>query len=334
MNFFTRKTKNTGNKGYLKSLKRGFDDKPIQCSMYVTDQCNLDCHYCTEYDNSRPHPAVSEVKKWVEHIYNLGVVRVAFVGGEPLKHPDIVEIVAYAKSLGLATSLTTNGFLLTKSLIGQFEQAGLDVIQISIDRMTPSDITKKSIKSVAGKITLLQNSKIKFHITGVICDDTIEESRQVLNYGLERSIPTEVRLVHSDPDDNMRVEPASKAQQRDLLLSMKSRKRKGEKIHSTDMIMDYQIDLIEGNVTEDKWICSAGYKLFFVSAQGKFMECSMRPTQRDILSMTLEDLKSYHRKKSCQKGCGVYCAVSTSLYAQNPILFLAKEVRSRLLRVF
>lgn len=326
--------KSTGNKGYLKSLKRGFDGKPMQCSMYVTDQCNLDCHYCTEYDNSKPHPELQEVKKWLDHIYKLGVVRVALVGGEPLMHPEIVDIVAHAKSIGLATSLTTNGFLLTKSLIEKFEIAGLDVIQISVDRMTASEITKKSIKSVAGKITLLQNSSITFHITGVICEDTVEQSHQVLDYGLERSVPTEVRLVHSDPDGHMRVEPASKQAQKDLLLSMKDRKSKGEKIHSTNMIMDYQIDLIDGNATEDKWTCAAGYKLFFVSASGKFMECSMRPTDRDLLSMTLEDLKSYYHRKAYQKGCGVYSAVSTSLYIKNPFLFLGRELRSRFLRLF
>ncbi|MFQ5560904.1 MAG: radical SAM protein, partial [Nitrospinota bacterium] len=311
------------------SLKRGFDSKPMQCSMYVTDHCNLDCRYCTEYDNSRPQPDVVEVKKWVKHVRQLGVTRVAFVGGEPLMHPGIVEIVGYANSLGLATSLTTNGFLLTETLVADFEEAGLDVIQISVDRMTPSRVTKKSVKSVEKKIGFLQNSKIKFHITGVICEDTFEESKEVLDYGLARSISTEVRIVHSDPDHTMRVEPASKQKQKELLLSMKERKRNGEKIHSSEMALEYQLDLINGDDTENRWVCATGYKLFFVSASGKFMECSMRPPERDILSMTLGDLKAYHRKKPCQRGCGVYCAVSTSLYLKKPFLFLGKEAISR-----
>jgi len=37
---------------YAQALLRAFDDRPMQCSLYVTDQCNLDCGYCTEYDNS------------------------------------------------------------------------------------------------------------------------------------------------------------------------------------------------------------------------------------------------------------------------------------------
>ena len=101
----------------LESAKRLRDRKPLQCSLYVTDQCNLDCAYCTEYDNSRPHPSIDDLKKWVRKIRELGTMRIALVGGEPLVHPDIVELVRYCRELGFATSLTTNGFLLTRKLI-------------------------------------------------------------------------------------------------------------------------------------------------------------------------------------------------------------------------
>jgi MoaA/NifB/PqqE/SkfB family radical SAM enzyme len=103
----------------LESGKRLFDRKPLQCSLYVTDRCNLDCAYCTEYDNSRPHPGIHDLKKWVRKIRELGTMRIALVGGEPLTHPDIVELVRYCRELGFATSLTTNGFLLTRSLVRQ-----------------------------------------------------------------------------------------------------------------------------------------------------------------------------------------------------------------------
>src|SRR5438445_644732 len=49
----------------LESGKRLIDRKPLQCSLYVTDRCNLDCAYCTEYDNSRPHPSLDDLKKWI-----------------------------------------------------------------------------------------------------------------------------------------------------------------------------------------------------------------------------------------------------------------------------
>src|ERR1700756_5423857 len=190
----------------LESGKRLFDRKPLQCSLYVTDRCNLDCAYCTEYDNSRPHPSLDDLKKWIRKIRELGTMRIALVGGEPLVHPGIVEIVGYCRELGFATSLTTNGFLLTREKVKQLEEAGLQVMQISVDRMTPSAITKKTFKTILPKLEYFKDSKISLHITGVICQDTLPEAQAVLDTGLSRGIPTEVRLVHADPSRRFRVD--------------------------------------------------------------------------------------------------------------------------------
>jgi len=315
----------------FESGKRLLDRKPLQCSLYVTDRCNLDCAYCTEYNNSRPHPTLENLKTWIRKIRDLGTMRIALVGGEPLLHPDIVEIVRYCRKLGFATSLTTNGFLLTRKLVVALEDAGLQVLQISVDRMTPSAITKKSFRTILPKLDYFRDSKISLHITGVICQDTLADSRAVLETGLSRGIPTEVRLVHADPLSRFRVERGSREELEEFVDSMIERKRRGEKIHTSEAILNYQRSLLRGEHVE--WTCMAGYKLFFVSAQGKFWICSMVHTDKDIMDVTLEDLYANYRKKSCQQGCGVYCAVSTSLLVKKPAAVLGKEIVARARRI-
>jgi MoaA/NifB/PqqE/SkfB family radical SAM enzyme len=315
----------------LESGKRLFDRRPLQCSLYVTDRCNLDCAYCTEYDNSRPHPSLADLKKWIRKIRELGTMRIALVGGEPLSHPDIVELVRYCRGLGFATSLTTNGFLLTQKLVAQLENAGLQVMQVSVDRMTPSAITKKSFKTILPKLDYFRDSKISLHITGVICADTLPEAQAVLETGLSRGIPTEVRLVHADPLNRFRVDRGQREELERFIDSMIERKRRGEKIHTSEAILNYQRSLLRGEHVE--WTCMAGYKLFFVSAQGKFWICSMVHTDKHIMDVTLDDLYANYRKKSCQEGCGVYCAVSASLLVQKPLTVLGKEIVARAKRL-
>jgi MoaA/NifB/PqqE/SkfB family radical SAM enzyme len=315
----------------LESGKRLLDRKPLQCSLYVTDRCNLDCAYCTEYDNSRPHPSLDDLKKWIRRIRELGTMRIALVGGEPLVHPNIVEIVRYCRELGFATSLTTNGFLLTRKLVAELEDAGLQVMQISVDRMTPSPITKKSFKTILPKLDYFRDSKISLHITGVICADTLPEAQAVLETGLSRGIPTEVRLVHADPLNRFRVDRGPREELERFIDSMIERKRRGEKIHTSEAILKYQRSLLRGEHVE--WTCMAGYKLFFVSAQGKFWICSMVYTDKHIMDVTLDDLYANYRKKSCQEGCGVYCAVSASLLVEKPIAVLGREIVARAKRV-
>jgi MoaA/NifB/PqqE/SkfB family radical SAM enzyme len=320
-------------RGYptLRSVKRLFDSKPLQCSLYVTDHCNLDCAYCTEYDNSKPQPSLDDLTKWLTRIRDLGTVRVALVGGEPLMHPDIVSVVRTARQLGLATSLTTNGFLLTRPLVKDLEGAGLQVMQISVDRMTSSAITRKSFKTVLPKLEMLADSRMNVHITGVLCDDTMGESRAVLQTGLDRGIPTEVRLVHADAHHRFRVPPGERERLETFLLWMREAKAAGVKIHTTDAILDYQLGLVRGEHVD--WLCTAGFKIFFVSAQGKFWLCSMRHTDQHILDVTSEDLLANNEAKACQDGCGVYCCVNTSLLYEHPVRMIGREARLRLKRI-
>ena len=39
--------------GLLRSLPRAVDRRPIWAQLNVTWRCNLDCAYCTEYDNDK-----------------------------------------------------------------------------------------------------------------------------------------------------------------------------------------------------------------------------------------------------------------------------------------
>jgi adenine C2-methylase RlmN of 23S rRNA A2503 and tRNA A37 len=165
----------------------------------------------------------------------------------------------------------------------------------------------------------------------VICADTLPESRAVLETGLSRGIPTEVRLVHADPLNRFRVDRGPREELERFIDSMIERKRRGEKIHTSEAILKYQRSLLRGERVE--WTCMAGYKLFFVSAQGKFWICSMVHTDKHIMDVTLDDLYANYRKKSCQEGCGVYCAVSASLLVEKPIAVLGKEIVARAKRL-
>jgi len=56
-------------------------------------------------------------------------------------------------------------------------------------------------------------------------------------------------------------------------------------------------------------------------------------TDKHIMDVTLDDLYANYRKKSCQKGCGVYCAVSASLLVEKPAQVLGREIVARAKRI-
>jgi MoaA/NifB/PqqE/SkfB family radical SAM enzyme len=252
----------------LQQAIRIFDTKPWAAHLYVTEQCNLDCHYCNEFNNSIPHPALADLKKWMDHIRQLGVARLGLQGGEPLKHPDIVEVVRYAKSLGFCkVSMSTNGFLLTRELIARLEAAGLDSIHISVDRMTPIASTRKSMKSILHKLSWFKNSKIKLNVSGVLFKETLDEMGQVVDTCLDLDVAVQARAVHDDlvHDRALRDPNASEPLLR-FIEQQETLKRSGEKIHTSWNLFNYQKKMLRREPVE--WTCVSGYKYFFVSSTG------------------------------------------------------------------
>lgn len=56
--------------------------------------------------------------------------------GEPLLHPQLHQMIAYAHGLKLYTMLSTNGQLLTEEVVRRITDAGLDRIIVSVDGLT------------------------------------------------------------------------------------------------------------------------------------------------------------------------------------------------------
>lgn len=321
----------------IESITRALDRKPWVAHLYVTDQCNLDCHYCNEYDNSVPHPPTADLKCWMDKIRQLGVARLGLQGGEPLKHPDIAELVRYAKSLGFyKVSMSSNAFLLTPELLRDLENAGLDSFHISVDRMTPVASTRKSMKSVLHKFEWFDKSAIKLNVSGVLFRDSLDEAGTVIDTCLDRGIGVHARAVHDDLIQNRTLRDAdSTAPILRLVEQQETLKRNGAKIHTNWNLFRYQKAMLRGEPVE--WTCTAGYKYFYVSARGKFWLCNQVRTEKHILDITPEDLLAYNKKKSCQADCGVYCIVDTSHKVNHPLRYLARDavgaLRSRLARL-
>jgi len=90
----------------------------LLCNYYVTYRCNAYCEFCNFADhkkyNRTPFARFEDYKSNVEQISKLGVKFIDLTGGEPLLHPRIAEMSAFAKKVKMQTSITTNGLLYPK----------------------------------------------------------------------------------------------------------------------------------------------------------------------------------------------------------------------------
>ena len=121
MSRFLRKTRVlsnlVANVAYAKILKKR---RPIFLGLYITNTCNLRCSYCfhnveDRYDDkSRPDPKTLEIFRQVDEMYDLGTRWIFLLGGEPIVHKDIGNIVKYITDKGILLHIFTNGIMVPK----------------------------------------------------------------------------------------------------------------------------------------------------------------------------------------------------------------------------
>ncbi|MDA8085515.1 MAG: GTP 3',8-cyclase MoaA [Nitrospiraceae bacterium] len=106
----------------------------------ITDRCNLKCIYCIPDEGIRHFDAAemltaSEIVRFVRIACRRGVSKLRITGGEPLLHPNILDLVREIKKAGIKElALTTNGMALGE-MAGPLKAAGLDRVNVSMDTL-------------------------------------------------------------------------------------------------------------------------------------------------------------------------------------------------------
>lgn len=105
-----------------------------------TNDCNLDCVMCPSRDIPRKtYMTLDMFRRVIDEIvdYARGI-RLNYLG-EPLLHPHVIDMIAYAKTQSRAkVTLFTNATLLTHKMSVDLVRSGLDEIVFSVDGATPS----------------------------------------------------------------------------------------------------------------------------------------------------------------------------------------------------
>jgi cyclic pyranopterin phosphate synthase len=127
----------------------------------LLDTCNLSCIYCTcgnedvkqnyQLSKGRSLPALDLINL-IKRLHGvLGLETIRFTGGEPLIHPDLVEIVRSVRDLGMELKLTTNGVLLEKLAL-PLKEAGITAMNVSLDAIDEGAFFKISRRSNVDRI--------------------------------------------------------------------------------------------------------------------------------------------------------------------------------------
>lgn len=151
------------------------DKFPVHLDIEATNRCNLKCTFCDKL------PLIPKDKfgfldfNLFKNIIDEGKenglcsIKLSY-RGEPLLHPKIMDMVAYAKDSGLLdVYFNTNAMLLTEKKAAELIDAGLDRISISVEGIVPAQYEKErvgaSFSTVINNIDTLISTKEKMNVS-------------------------------------------------------------------------------------------------------------------------------------------------------------------------
>ena len=114
-----------------------FDERPFLAIWEVTQACDLACVHCRASAQPNRDPlelSTEEGKRLIDQIAALEVPVFVLTGGDPIKRPDLFELIAHARNMGVRVSLTPSATpLLKRDVVFRLKEAGLARMAVSMD---------------------------------------------------------------------------------------------------------------------------------------------------------------------------------------------------------
>src|SRR5436190_2946804 len=284
-------------------------EHPLLAHIIPIRRCNLACEYCNEYDDfSKPVPTESMFER-VDKLGELGTSVITISGGEPLLHPELDEIIHRIRKNGIIAGLITNGYLLTAERMEKLNRAGLEWLQISIDNVTPDEVSKKSLKVLDKKLQMLADYA-DFHVNiNSVVGGGVHNPQDALTIGkraMELGFSSTIGIIH---DGDGQLQPLADEEKR-VYHEMKNLEKR-----SFSRINSFQDNIALGR--PNQWRCRAGARYLYICEDGLVHYCSQQRGYPGIPleKYTMEDIRrEYLKEKSCAPHCTVSCVHQVSIF--------------------
>lgn len=109
---------------------------PLFVGWDLTYRCNINCKHCffgSFYSDERKELSTDQIKKTIKELSENNIISLQLAGGEPLLRNNTIEIIEFSRSLGIVTTLATNGLFIDKKMAKNLKKSGVSSIQISLD---------------------------------------------------------------------------------------------------------------------------------------------------------------------------------------------------------
>ena len=116
----------------------------------IIEKCLNNCKFCSSNSDCNKTKIIKyeDYKRVIDYFMkNGGIEELSLSGGEPFLHPDIIKIVAYAKSLGIRTVIFTSGVVTGKELEEESKKSILNEMNYWLKQIEQNEPENEYLKS-------------------------------------------------------------------------------------------------------------------------------------------------------------------------------------------
>ena len=274
---------------------------------------------CPFWKRTIQDSSLEQEKAILKEVYHSGACGIAFEGGEPLLRKDLVDILAFSRSLPLHTSLITNGTLL-ESRIDQIAPFINGVVYVSLDGMKKTHDTIRGVDGCYKKAVQgidASKEKVPVTINTTIMAENIGEIESLVHLSKELGTKISVALAH----DYCNADTSSPAIDKIPKIARKLIEMKREGYPIVNSIGYFKV-----MAKEKKWQCKP-WTMVNIDPNGNIiLPCYIHDNYASNLSIFENNIKAaisnfdWKKVKYCEK-CSLHCYV-------EPSLVLSRDIRA------
>ena len=159
-----------------------------------TAKCNLACLGCYRENDPRGHKTLDQIASDLDVFQRYrNVDGISIAGGDPLVHPQTVEIVKMVVQRGLKPIINTNGLALTEDLLAELVSAGVGAFTFHIDSKqnrpgwkTSDEVELCKLRQhYAEMVARVGQGNVSCSFNATVYEDTLEHVPDVIAWARE-----------------------------------------------------------------------------------------------------------------------------------------------------
>ncbi len=275
--------------------------RPFVLSHGINSRCNLRCSFCEYWKHPEQEMSTPEILAMLDDARSFGIGVYNAWTVEPLLRSDLPQILCYARSLGMVTSLITNGQLLRQRAK---DLSCLDYLSVSVDGINSYERLRGA--DLAATLDGIREAIGEGHevlINCVVCSKNLDELEDLVH--LAESIGAWISFEPLHESEGIGKEIWDDLGIRDLPRYVKAVSRLMEMKKTGAPIINSQTYLAMMRSLKPRFNCHASDIILHVATDGTIENCRIH---REPLGRVSDGLaavweSSRNRRKELIQGC-------------------------------